>query len=307
MIAWLLTEQISVLFLMMACGFALVKKKLIRTEESKTLSIISIYLVIPCVIINAFQVDYSDEIRDGFLLALFAAVVIHGILFAVCAIFGKILKLEAVEKASLIYSNAGNLIIPLVAAVLGTEWEIYASAFLCVQQIAIWTHGQSLMSRKSGVNWRKIWSNINLIAIAVGICLFFAQIKLPSVLGDAVSSLSSMIGPISMVMIGMLLASVEWKSIFIQKRIYLIVFLKMIVFPGIILLFLRFLGQSVSVANAQTILLISLLAVITPSATTVTQLAQLYDRNAPYASAINVFTTIVCIVTMPLMVMLYTL
>ena len=141
MIAWLLTEQISVLFLMMACGFALVKKKLIRTEESKTLSIISIYLVIPCVIINAFQVDYSDEIRDGFLLALFAAVVIHGILFAVCAIFGKILKLEAVEKASLIYSNAGNLIIPLVAAVLGTEWEIYASAFLCVQQIAIWTHG----------------------------------------------------------------------------------------------------------------------------------------------------------------------
>ena len=163
------------------------------------------------------------------------------------------------------------------------------------------------MSRKSGVNWRKIWSNINLIAIAVGICLFFAQIKLPSVLGDAVSSLSSMIGPISMVMIGMLLASVEWKSIFIQKRIYLIVFLKMIVFPGIILLFLRFLGQSVSVANAQTILLISLLAVITPSATTVTQLAQLYDRNAPYASAINVFTTIVCIVTMPLMVMLYTL
>ena len=49
------------------------------------------------------------------------------------------------------------------------------------------------------------------------------------------------------------------------------------------------------------------LAVITPSATTITQMAQLYDNHAPYASAINVLTTLVCILTMPLMVALYTL
>ena len=59
------------------------------------------------------------------------------------------------------------------------------------------------------------------------------------------------------------------------------------------------------VKEGKTILLISLMAVITPSATTVVQLAQLYDQEPVYASTINVMTTIVSIITMPLMVMLY--
>ncbi len=53
------------------------------------------------------------------------------------------------------------------------------------------------------------------------------------------------------------------------------------------------------------ILLISFLATITPSATTVTQMAVLYDNNGTYASAINALTTVVCIVTMPVMILLY--
>ena len=211
------------------------------------------------------------------------------------------------EKASLIYSNAGNLILPLVTAVLGPEWEIYATSFLCVQMILIWTHGQSLMRGQAGINWKKILLNLNLIAIAVGLILFFARIRLPELLGDAVGSMASTIGPVSMVMIGMLLGSVKWKSVFSGQRIYLIVALKMLVFPAAALVFLKLLASAAPVADAQTILLISLLAVITPSASTITQMAQLYNRNAAYASAINVFTTVVCIVTMPLMVLLYTL
>ena len=81
MIALLLAEQIGVLFLMMAGGFVLVKTGLVKSEESRTLSMISIYLILPCVTIHAFQVEYSDEIRNGFLLGIFAAVAIHLILF----------------------------------------------------------------------------------------------------------------------------------------------------------------------------------------------------------------------------------
>ena len=38
---------------------------------------------------------------------------------------------------------------------------------------------------------------------------------------------------------------------------------------------------------------------------TVTQMAQVYDNDADYANMINVFTVLVCIATMPLMVMAY--
>lgn len=307
MISILLAEQLAVLFLIMACGFILVKTKIVKSRDSKTLSLISVYLIMPCVVINAFQIDYSKEIRDGFLLALFAAVLIHALLFLICGILGKPLKLTSVEKASLIYSNAGNLIIPLVTSVLGSEWVIYSSGFMCVQTLLLWTHAQSIMQGKTEFNWKKILQNVNLIAIVIGIVIFFFHIKLPVILSDSINSLASLIGPVSMIMLGMLLTEVNWKSLFTSKRIYLIAILKMLILPGIMVVCMRILAHHCALENASTVLLISLLATITPSATTITQMAQIYDNHPDYASAINVFTTVVCIVTMPLMAMLYTM
>ena len=58
-------------------------------------------------------------------------------------------------------------------------------------------------------------------------------------------------------------------------------------------------------AEAEYILLIVLLATSAPSAVMVTQLAQIYDRDAKYASVINIMSVIFSIVTMPLIVLLY--
>ena len=305
MITLQLLQQIVVFFLMMACGFLVVKRGLIDAKSSRTLSVICIYIIMPCVMINAFQIEYSKSIRDGFLLAVAAAVLIHIFLLVFVRIIGKPLKLSVVEKASIIYSNSGNLVIPMVAVVLGEKWVIYASAFLSVQMILMWTHGESLMEAKAGVNWKKILCNINLIAIIIGIILFFARIRLPVVIGNTMSQISATLGPVCMIMLGMTMTEVNWKEIFSHSRIYLITALKMIVTPLFVLLLLKYSPLASMVKDGKTILLISLMAVITPSATTVVQLAQLYDEEPVYASTINVMTTIVSIVTMPLMVMLY--
>ena len=98
MISILLARQLAVLFLIMGCGFLLVKLHLVRSQESRTLSVITLYLIMPCVIIGAFQIDYSREIRNGFLLALLAAVLIHVILFLLCRVLGKFLKFSSVER-----------------------------------------------------------------------------------------------------------------------------------------------------------------------------------------------------------------
>ena len=305
MITLQLLQQIVVFFLMMACGFLVVKRGLIDAKSSRTLSVICIYIIMPCVMINAFQIEYSKSIRDDFFLAVAAAVLIHIFLLVFVRIIGKPLKLSVVEKASIIYSNSGNLVIPMVTVVLGEKWVIYASAFLSVQMILMWTHGESLMEAKAGVNWKKILCNINLIAIIIGIILFFARIRLPVVIGNTMSQISATLGPVCMIMLGMTMTEVNWKEIFSHSRIYLITALKMIVTPLFVLLLLKYSPLASMVKDGQTILLISLMAVITPSATTVVQLAQLYGEEPVYASTINVMTTIVSIVTMPLMVMLY--
>ena len=46
MVTLLLTEQLTVLFLMMGCGFVLVKTKIVKSRDSKTLSLISVYLIV---------------------------------------------------------------------------------------------------------------------------------------------------------------------------------------------------------------------------------------------------------------------
>lgn len=133
LIALLLMQQIAVLFLIMGLGFLIVKLGIVKTEDSRVLSMVTIYLVLPCVTIHAFQIEYSTKIRNGFLLAVVVAILIHVVLFMVCGILRKLLKMDEVETASLIYSNAGNLILPLVTSILGEEWVIYASGFMCVQ------------------------------------------------------------------------------------------------------------------------------------------------------------------------------
>lgn len=60
-ISILLMEQIFELFLMILMGFIIVKAGIVKEEDSKALSKIVLYLIIPCVIINAFQVDYTKK------------------------------------------------------------------------------------------------------------------------------------------------------------------------------------------------------------------------------------------------------
>ena len=116
MISLILAKKILSLFLVMALGIVLVRCGIVRSRDSKVLSMISLYLVMPCVIISSFQVKYQPEILNGLLLALATAVLLHLVLIVVVGFLGKVLKLDGVEETSLIYSNAGNLIIPIVTA-----------------------------------------------------------------------------------------------------------------------------------------------------------------------------------------------
>ncbi len=303
--ALLLLKQIVSLFLMMACGFLVVRLRLLRGSDCRVLSVLSIYLIIPCVIVKAFQIDLTEQVRDGFLLALAVAVLAHLFLLFISFLFRRALKLDAVEQASAIYSNAGNLIIPLVTAILGEEWVIYASAFICVQQLFIWTHAQTILSGQKGVNWKKLFLNLNLISIAVGLALMLLRVRLPEILFSTVSGLAGTLGPVSMVMLGMLLADADLKKIVTDRRVYLVAVLRLVVTPLLMLCMLKLSSLAGCVSEGKTILYISFMAMMTPAATMITQLSQINDNRPAFASSVNVMTTLMCIVTMPLMTQLY--
>ena len=304
-ISLLLMNQIIQLFIMIFMGFIIVKAKLLKAEDSKILSVIVLYLIIPCVIINAFQVDYTPQTVKGLLIALAGSVMTQVILLIVVSILGRVFHLNEVEVASIYYSNSGNLIVPIVTFILGKEWVLYGCVFMSVQLVFIWTHCKKIISRESTYDWRKIVLNINMISIAIGIILFLTRIHLPAIINNTLSAVGSMIGPASMIVTGMLFAGMNFKQIFANKRVYFVSFFRLIIVPVIALFLIKCSQLSTFSSNGNKLMLIVFLAIITPSASTVTQMCQVYENDSQYASAINVVTTLLAIVTMPLMVMLF--
>ena len=303
----LLTKQIAELFIMILLGFILVKSSLLTKHDSKVLSTIALYIVTPCVIINAFQVQYSQDVKNGIILSFLAAIIVHIIYIVIARLLGKVYTLNGVEKATIIYTNAGNLIIPLVQALLGKEWVVYTTGYILVSTIFIWTHGRMLICEEKGFNVKELMKNVNVIASVIGILMFALKIQLPSLITETMDSMSATIAPISMIVAGMLIAGMDVKDCLKNKRLYIITFLKMIVFPLFAVSLLKFTNLSSMVKNGDMILLISLLASIAPTAASVTQLAQIYDADSEYASAYYFITTLLCILTMPVFVWFYQL
>lgn len=304
-ISFLLFKQIAQFFIMIIMGYTLVKLKIVKSEDSKVLSMVCLYLIMPCVIINSFLIEFTPEKLKGLGLAVGVAIIIHFVAWIFIRILGKVLNFNPVEKASVMYSNAANMVIPVVMSVLGDEWVLYSSAFVSVQLVLLWTHCKSMLSNEKGFELKKIYTNINLIAIFIGILLFITKIHIPSVLQGTLKSVGGTVAPISMIITGMIMAGAELKKVFSNGRIYLVLFFRMIFFPFIVFMIIYFTGITKVIDNGAMILLVTFIATITPTASSITQMAQVYGNNEQYAGAINIMTTIVSIVTMPIMVALY--
>ena len=236
--------------------------------------------------------------------AFLAAIVVHIVLYLLDLLYGKFIDKNPVERASVMYSNAGNLIIPIVSFVLGDEWVVFSTAFLTVQLAFLWSHGVRLFSKGEKFNVKKVLLNANIIAIAIGVVMMLANLRLPAFVKDITSSFGGMLGPVSMLIAGMVAANIDFGKMLSNKRIYRVIAVRMAVYPLIILGVLKLLSL-IPIVDADKILLISYLACITPAASTVMQFAQIHDLDAEYATAINIFTTVTCVLTMPLFVMLF--
>ena len=164
---------------------------------------------------------------------------------------------------------------------------------------------QKCTQPRERIQSKKIFSNINIITIIIAITLFFAKIRLPEIITGTLSSVGAMIGPASMFVIGMLIGGMDLKKVLTNQKAYFVSFMRLIVIPLIALLILKVSGLVGWNKEGEEILLIVFMAVISPVASTVTQMCQVYDNDSRYASTISVLTTLGAIVTMPLMVLVF--
>ncbi len=305
MISILLAKKIAEFFIFIILGFLIVRCNILKSTDSEVVTKLCIYLMTPAIIINAFQIDATGDVIKGLLLAVFNAVIIHIVCIIIAKIYGRLTNATEVERASIIYSNGGNLIVPIVGSVLGDEWVVYSAAFVAVFNIFVWSHGRGMFAKEDGIPWKKILLNVNIISIGVGLFMLVFDYKFTGLVSSVISSLADMVGPVSMIIVGMVLGGMKVQNIFSNNRIWGVICMRLIICPLVNLLIMSLLPVESFVSGGDTVMLVSFLAACAPCAATINQFAILYSKNAEYASAINILSTLLCILTMPIMVYLF--
>ncbi|MBQ6948096.1 MAG: AEC family transporter, partial [Firmicutes bacterium] len=105
MIAVLLVRKIAQLFFILFLGWLVVKIGLIKAEDSKVLSKLALYLLVPFVILKSFQMELTPDIQKGMLFSFAMGILMHVLQIGFVTVGGKALRLDTVEQGSVAYSN----------------------------------------------------------------------------------------------------------------------------------------------------------------------------------------------------------
>ncbi|MCC8067085.1 MAG: AEC family transporter [Clostridiales bacterium] len=295
-IVLLLLKQSLIMFVYLLIGYLLYKKKLVSKQGSADMGRMLLYVIMPVAILKSYIREFSMELLEGLvvsfvlaLLSLILSVVVSRLLFR---------KEEGVERFGAAFSNAGFIGIPLVQMALGTEAVFYVASFVAILNILQWTYGILVMTGdRSVISLRKISTNPIVISFLAGLLLFFAPITLPDMLTDIIGTLSSMNGPVAMIVLGVYLAQVPLKSLFTDKLVYKCTLVRLLLIPALTIV-LMFLVP----AEYQTIKLTVLIAASAPVGSNVAIFAQLYGQDYTRAVKEVCLSTLLCIITLPLIV-----
>ena len=308
-----LVSKILSLLVLVGAGVVLVKTKMLKKEDSVALSKISVFLLSPCVIVSSFSMKVDGKAGQSLLLCFFYAILANFLFLFLGTLLRKPLHLSPVEEMSMEYTNCGNFVLPIVASVLGEEYLLYVSAYITVYNLLVWTHGIHLFQGKAEQTkeerskenaFLKILFNPNILAILFGVFLFFTKISLPAPISLAISDLGKMIGPISMLITGIILGSMSFKKILSYRRIYMVTAFRLLFFPFIYLLLISVLSRIDGFLDNPVLFLVTFLSAMAPAAANVSQFAILYGKEEEYASCINIFTTLCTIISVPILVYL---
>ena len=297
MLISILLRQIAIMALLMAVGILLSRRGFLSPQGTKDLGAILLRIIIPCVIVKSYITTYSRErllelaLSAG--LALVAFILAMGIAYLV---YGKRRRIENFASA---FCNAGFIGIPLAQAVIGDEGVFYMAASVALLNLFQWTYGVYIMTdRRDSISAKTIVKNPVVIAIVIGIALFLSRLPVPGILTSTLGYIAGMNTPVAMILMGTYMAKLPWRKL-LDKRAYGCVLLRLVLIPAAVLAVF----WALPISN-QNVALAAYLAAATPVGANICVFAQQYDCDYEFSVVTVCLSTVLSIVTVPLMVSL---
>lgn len=303
----LLFEQMIVLFILMGVGYFCYKKQIITDEVSKKLSAIVVNIANPALVLTGCMEE--EKIRGEELILTGAVMIsVYVILLILAELLPRLLRVEeksrGTYRAMTVFSNIGFMGFPVISALYGNGALLYAALFMIPYNILIYTYGVSAMStkrengdKKGSLNPGRIF-NVGVIACILTILIYLTGISLPEFVQKTVTNLSNLTAPLSMMVIGASLAVIDLKKLFTDVRLMIFSVIKLILIPVIGMLIIK------QFVDNEIICGVCMVMLATPVGSMTAMLAQQYDGDYEMATKGVALTTILSVVTMPLVSML---
>lgn len=276
------------------------KRDYIDEKSSRSFSNLLLMVVNPALVFYSFQNEYTKERLEGFFAAVLLSFGAHILGIMLSGIFlGKNAVNLNLERFACVYSNCGFIGIPIIHAVFGPEGVFYLSGYMIVFNVLVWTHGLMQMTGNRDLKQLKefLFSPM-LAAIILGLITFLGRIKMPALILDTTGMIADMNTPLAMIVAGLAIVDADFGKMLKKGRIYLVSVIKLLVIP-IVLLFLVS-GLPVPLIVKSTIVI----AAACPTATTGTMFAIRYGGNARYMTEIFSITTILSVISIPIIIYL---
>jgi hypothetical protein len=283
-------------------GFVTDKLGVFRQADGKRLVDLIFNVILPIAIIHTFMtIEYTPEHVRGILIAFACACGTHifGALISQLTFRKRSLKERGVYRYALVMSNAAFLALPLSSSVVGNEGIFYGSIYVAVFNIFAFTFGiYEISGRKAKLDLKKLIFNPGSMAVIIGMPIFFLQPKIPYVIEYPMNMVGNCNAPLAMIVFGTFLANSDFRHIFVKKELYFTSFMRLVIIPVCMLGIFYICGIRGDLLVAMTI------SSSAPTATNTAMYAAKYDNDTALGSELAAQSSILSIVTMPVIVAL---
>lgn len=298
----LLFQQMIVLFIYMMIGYVACKKGKIDEGFGKKISWLVLNVANPMMILTS-ATNGQGTIK-GSELALTAVIAFGTFLFMMfLAIFiPKIFRLNEDEaayfKLMTVFNNIGFMGFPVISAVYGNEALLYGAVFLLPYNVFFYTYGVNLVSETKQKFHMKSILNVGIIASLIAVILYLTQMPVPTFVKSVVQGLGNLPAPLSMMVIGISLAQLDIKEMFLD--------VKMLLFAGLKLLIIPILGTLLikQFVTTPALLAVCMVMLATPAGSMTAMLAQQHGGNYKRVAQGVSLTTLLSVITIPLVMMI---
>lgn len=268
---------------------------------NKKLSELVLTLFTPVLLFISFQKEFSEELLSGLGVSVVLSLVSFAVIWMICkcVVYRQDKDYAAVEHIAMMYSNCGFIGIPMAQGIWGTDGVFYMTAYVAAANFLLWSHGIIVMSGKKDVkSLKNVFTSPTILAIVLGIVCFLAQIQLPAIISDPMEMIAAMNTPMAMMVAGINIAQADLRHTFMKFRLYWLSFVKLVVMPAALIGLFRLAPVGDEVKT------VMVLATSCPVGVTGSLFALRYGKDAVYASELFAMSTIISIITVPLMMLL---